>query len=166
VGVSQGVKAQGMNREALVSDIARAIATMEGYYVTGSIAARNYNPGNLRSWGSLPIVQGFAQFPSESEGFRALHRQINLLIDRQLNLYEFFCGKAGIYPGYAPDADGNHCRAYAEFVAGKVGIAADMPLDRVIATAAAEWPYVSGLFMTLIVIGAVAVWFAWKGKLL
>lgn len=106
----------------MVNEIAESIARMEGFYTPGTLARINNNPGNLRTWGSLPIRNGFAVFPTEEAGWNALRRQVQLLIDRGLNLYEFFGGKPGVYPGYAPAADNNKPRQYAEFVAGRVGI--------------------------------------------
>lgn len=107
----------------MVESIAEAIARMEGFYNAGETLAKiNNNPGNLRSWGSNPVNRGYAKFPTLAEGWRALHRQVRLLIDMNLTLYEFFGGKPGVYPGYAPAADSNHPRHYAEFVGGQTGI--------------------------------------------
>lgn len=124
----------------VIALIAQAIATMEGYYVTAAqarergirhptLAQRNRNPGNLRSWGGNPIVDGYAQFPTDAEGWRALRRQIELNIGRGLNLYEFFAGKPGVYAGYSPAADGNRPREYAEFVARRAGLNPNLPIS-------------------------------------
>ena len=88
----------------LVDPIAQAIATMEGFFKAGSLAARNNNPGNLRSWGANPIVNGYAQFKSAEEGWAALKTQVQKNINRGLNLNEFFAGKPGVY--YAGGASG------------------------------------------------------------
>lgn len=101
------------------------MAVFEGYPVTGSRAWRNRNPGNLRRWGDLPRVGGFAVFPSHEAGWRALLRQVQLNIGRGLTLREFFAGKPGVYPGYAPAADGNDPAAYARFISEKTGIPVD-----------------------------------------
>jgi hypothetical protein len=110
-----------MPREEFVGLFAKRIATMEGFYTTSrgkpSLAFRNNNPGNLRSWGRYPVKAGFAVFPSVEEGWHALKVQISKNIERKLTFKEFFCGKKGVYPGYAPDSDGNHCTNYATFVA-------------------------------------------------
>lgn len=123
-----------MTQPALINAIAAAIARMEGFFKAGSIAQRNHNPGNLRSWGKMPIVGGYAQFATDEDGWRALRRQVQKNIERGLNLYEFFGGKKKVYAGYAPAADQNHPKQYAEFVARQVGIAADVPLNEVIET--------------------------------
>lgn len=117
-----------MTLTELVARIAVAISEMEGYMKEGSRAERQNNPGNLRNWGKTPVVDGFANFPTPAEGWTALRRQIAKNIGRGLTLYEFFGGKPKVYPGYAPDSDGNRSRHYADFVAKRVGIPADVPL--------------------------------------
>lgn len=103
--------------------MALAISWMEGYYKSGtfqpmnSIAYRNMNPGNLRSWGNNPRVQGYVKFPDEQAGWNALYSQIAKNIGRNLTMNEFFGGKPGVYPGYAPSSDNNRPDQYAAFVA-------------------------------------------------
>lgn len=119
-----------------VDQLAQAIATMEGYYKPGSLAQRNNNPGNLRTWGSRPIVNGYAYFDTPEQGWAALRRQIEINIGRGLNLQEFFGGQRdaqgnvipGGYSGYAPAADKNNPSGYAAFVAKRVGVPVDQPL--------------------------------------
>lgn len=112
----------------LINSLANSIATMEGYFKPGTLAQQNNNPGNLRSWGSNPTRNGFAVFATPEEGWAALRQQIQRNISRGLTLSEFFGGKEGVYPGYAPAADQNRPDAYARFVAGRAGIAVDQPL--------------------------------------
>jgi len=114
---------------SLIDDLADAIARYEGYYKSSSLAARNNNPGNLRSWGSYPVVNGYVQFPDAETGWRALRSQVERNVGRGLNLYEFFGGKPGTYPGYAPAADNNRPRTYAETVAGWLGISPGIRLE-------------------------------------
>lgn len=129
----------------MIQRIAKAIATMEGYFITPeqaksrgisypTISQRNNNPGNLRSWGSTPISGGFAAFASAEEGWAALRRQIVLNIGRGLNLYEFFGGKPGVYAGYAPAADNNKPAQYAQFVARETGLDPTRPLSEQVKT--------------------------------
>lgn len=128
----------------MVDDIAQAIGTQEGFYNgTSQVAIQNNNPGNLRSWGSNPIVSGYAQFPSLADGFAALDRQIVLNINRGLTLYEFFGGGKGYY-GYAPSADGNSPRHYAEVVGAAVGIDPNVPLNQVISTSVMQGTGIPG----------------------
>jgi len=113
---------------SLIDTVSSAIASFEGYYNPGSVADRNNNPGNLRSWGNRPVRDGFALFDSPEEGWAALRRQVELNISRGLSLREFFGGKPGVYSGYAPAADSNDPNRYAEFVAARAGVPADIPL--------------------------------------
>ena len=113
---------------SLIETVSNAIATFEGYFQPGSVADRNNNPGNLRSWGNRPVRDGFAVFGSAADGWAALRRQVELNVGRGLSLREFFSGKAGVYSGYAPAADSNDPNRYAEFVAARAGISADVPL--------------------------------------
>lgn len=113
----------------MVETIAQAIATFEGFFKAGTLAQRNNNPGNLRSWGSAPIRDGYAHFETAEDGWKALYRQIELNISRGLSLSEFFGGKAGVYPGYAPAADANDPNGYARFVATRTGLPVDVPIQ-------------------------------------
>lgn len=124
-----------MTKDALILIFAEAIAHFEGFYEKAWMfdlpgrwptpAKRNNNPGNLRSWGKNPIVDGYAKFPSVMAGFMALHRQCEKnIFERQLTILEFFGGQRkengqvifGGYSGYAPAADMNHPEKYARFV--------------------------------------------------
>jgi hypothetical protein len=107
---------------SLVDSLAQGIARFEGFYTAGSLAQRNHNPGNLRSWGTNPVSGGYAVFPDDAAGWDALKRQIQININRGLNLYEFFAGKGGVYSGYAPSTDNNQPIHYAQTVAGWVGL--------------------------------------------
>lgn len=117
-----------MTLTELVARIAVAISEMEGYTKPGSVSERQNNPGNLRQWGATPRVGGYCAFPSPADGWAALRRQIAKNVGRGLTLVEFFGGKANVYPGFAPDADGNRSQHYAEFVGKRVGIPIDVPL--------------------------------------
>lgn len=128
----------------LIDGIAQAIATMEGYFKPNSLAARNNNPGNLRSWGSAPVVSGYAAFQSPEQGWAALRAQIQRNIDRGLTLREFFGGKPGVYAGYAPSADKNNPEAYAKFVAGRLGVDVDTPLSQIFTAGGGALPKAPG----------------------
>ncbi len=129
----------------VAAHLAKIIALKEGFYVTElqwrrqgkrlprdwrpghpiTPAQKNNNPGNLRTWGTLPVVAGFAFFPSVEAGFTALESQVtrNVFL-RGLTFLEFFAGQRdstgkvlpGKYPGYAPAADKNDPVGYAQFV--------------------------------------------------
>lgn len=121
-----------MNQLEFVQRFAESIANMEGFYKKGSLAQRNNNPGNLRSWGTRPTLKGFALFDTPEQGWKALRSQIAKNIARKLTMHEFFAGKEGGYGGYAPAADKNNPRKYAVFVARNLGIDPDERLDVVL----------------------------------
>lgn len=114
---------------AIVDQISQSIARQEGYNVAGSIAQQNNNPGNLRTWGNTPVVNGYASFATPEDGWAALNQQVQKNIDRGLTLEEFFAGKEGVYPGYAPAADSNQPNVYAANVSSWTGIPLDVPLS-------------------------------------
>lgn len=119
-----------MKIDELVVKIAIAISEMEGYNTHGSRARRQNNPGNLRRWGKTPTIDDFCNFPTDADGWAALQRQVLKNIRRGLTLYEFFGGKPGAYQGYAPSTDDNNPKHYAEFVAKRVGIEPNVPLNK------------------------------------
>lgn len=123
-----------MTRQELIEGIGGAIATMEGFFKEGSLSQRNNNPGNLRSWGKNPVVSGYVKFPTVEVGMKALESQIGKNIDRGLTLVEFFNGKPGVYGGYSPSSDGNDPLAYAQYVAGRVGVSPTVRLDTLYTT--------------------------------
>jgi hypothetical protein len=124
---------------SLTDQLVQAIARFEGFLVSGSVAQRNNNPGNLRSGpGQIGTdANGYAIFPDVATGQAALANQINLNISRGLSLNEFFAGQRdaegnlmpGGYPGYAPSADKNNPVQYAATVAGWIGIDPTVPLN-------------------------------------
>lgn len=107
----------------LVELIAQAIATFEGFYLQKSdpsVAQRFNNPGNLRSWGKVPIgypqggEQGYANFPTAAEGWRALRIQVwKNVVGQGLSL-------VGLFQQYTPSDDGKRPMQCAEFVQGQL----------------------------------------------
>lgn len=132
-----------MTRTQLITNIAKAIAKMEGFNILNSISRKNCNPGNLRSWPKTTTANGYAKFERAEDGWKALYKQIETNIfgngsrdvyplrkDVGLSLKEFFGGQRdtdgqllkGGYPGYAPAADSNQPMHYAKYVAAEVGL--------------------------------------------
>lgn len=106
--------------------IAVLIAYFEGFFSEGSRARRNNNPGNLRGWSkkNRKDPDGFDIFQDLATGWNALLKQVEKNIFRDLTVREFFEGKPGVYPGYAPLSDGNP-PTYARFVADALQIPVD-----------------------------------------
>jgi hypothetical protein len=105
------------------------ISRFEGFQSGACRRCReNNNPGAIRTWGQLPVRNGFAVFPTLDQGWLALYRQIALNVNRGLTWVEFFGGKPGVYSGYAPAADNNNPRQYGTFVANKMNMNPDIPI--------------------------------------
>lgn len=119
--------------------LCEAIAKREGFYVPGSRANRNHNPGNI-NWGSFALRHGaisiekvpvnpktgqlietprFAIFPTDQLGFNAMS---SLLIAH----YQGMTLKAAIYR-WAPPIE-NDSEAYVQFVVNETGISSDTVL--------------------------------------
>jgi hypothetical protein len=120
---------RGLGQTPLVLAFAQAIAQMEGFNTSGSIAQRNNNPGNLRSGPNQNgTANGYATYATPALGWADLYSQIQTNFARGLNTYQFFGGGLG-YPGYAPTGDSNTPNTYAVFVAGQLGIDPNVPLN-------------------------------------
>lgn len=144
-------------REQLIDAIAEAMSQMEGFHVAHSVAQQNNNPGNLRSWGQMPITaSSYAKFPTPEAGWDALKQQIAynvwgkgprdpfpLRVSQPLTFKTFYAGQrdanggvlTGGYPGYSPAADKNNPDAYAKFVYNKVHAALQLGPDVTLDTA-------------------------------
>lgn len=116
----------------LVDDLAQAITRFENTNPSyNNPCALTAGPG---ATGRAP--NGIALFSDWDTGRAACNRQIQLNIDRGLTLEEFFAGKPGVYPGYAPAAAGNDPAHYAATVSRWLGISSDVPLNAAGADAA------------------------------
>jgi len=144
------------SRQALIDAMAEAMAREEGFYVPRSIAEQNKNPGNLRTWGTMPIsAGGYAKFPTVEAGWDALKQQIAynvwgkgprdpfpLRVSQPLTFKTFYAGQrdsdghvlTGGYPGYSPAADKNNPDGYAKFVYSRVHAALKLPPEITVET--------------------------------
>lgn len=111
-----------------LEDLAHAIAQFEGFFKLGSVAQRNNNPGNLRAGpkAKRKDKRGYAVYDSPEDGWADLKHQIQLDIDRGLTLAQFL-------NKYAPPSE-NPTDQYTFFVAGRLGIPMDVPLQQLAAT--------------------------------
>jgi hypothetical protein len=109
---------------ATIQDIASAMAQMEGANVSGSLAQRNNNPGNLKYAGQTGAIgqdaNGFAIFDSLASGQAALVNQLNLYADRGLTLSQAL-------NIYAPPSE-NDTNNYVSFVSSQTGVDPNQPL--------------------------------------
>lgn len=102
---------------ALIDTLAQAIAQMEGFNVSGSIAQRNNNPGNLRAspYAIGKDTNGYAIFPDSTTGWNALNYQLSLYSQRGMDLEQMI-------NVYAPAGDNNDPNSYLHFITGKLGV--------------------------------------------
>lgn len=107
-----------------LQDLANAMAQMEGVNVTGSLAQRNNNPGNLKFANQAGAIgqdsNGFAIFDSLADGQAALLNQLNLYADRGMTLEQAIST-------YAPSSE-NDTSNYLSFVSSQTGISPSDPL--------------------------------------
>lgn len=109
----------------LITSIAQAIIRME------NVNPRYNNPGAIFDTAKNQL----RTYPTYAEGYAALLNQVRLNVNRGLTLEEFFGGKPGVYPGYAPKAGGIHStndpQNYANNVASWTGIPLGVPIKDV-----------------------------------
>jgi hypothetical protein len=106
---------------SLITSITGAIAQMEG-----SNPSTN-NPGNIMDLAYYKQTGQFRvqQYPTPQAGQDALESLTNSYINKGYSLNDFFAK-------YAPTGHGNNNPvAYAQFVAGKVGVDPNVPLNQV-----------------------------------
>lgn len=105
---------------------ASAIAQFEGFNTSGTIAARNHNPGNLKYVGQRGAVgkdnRGFAVFPDDQTGFQALYAQLAHYVSQYPNysLLQITAHYLG-QPAPTVNQEGN-AFTYANFVAGRLAV--------------------------------------------
>ena len=110
-----------LTHDDLLSRIACAVATAEGWFVKGSRPHRNNNPGNLTaSFLTRPKDPVFVKFRSPEEGIAALYHQIAKDVTRGLTLRQFVTK-------YAPPSENDTAR-YVRETARRTGLDPDTPL--------------------------------------
>lgn len=112
----------------MIYEWARAIQRHEGYF-PGSASYRNNNPGNFRcsglvmgEFGAIKCVNNLAVFRTFDEGFAALRQFLIYAAEGKLRAYKPDMTLYQFYAVYAPSADNNNPKNYAEAVAKDLGI--------------------------------------------
>jgi hypothetical protein len=132
------------------------IALAEGFYVTGSRARRNNNPGNLTvdTIGKATGKDGmFAIYATAGDGWNALYKQVELILTDASNIYNSDMTLRQIGQKYTTTDQ----LAWSMNVANKLGIDIDTPVSTLLTTAATN----VGL---LIVIVFGLLWYFKKGS--
>ncbi len=115
---------------SFLSAWAGAIATFEGFYISGSRPQRNNNPGDLKYAGQPGAVgqdaAGFAIFPDPSTGWTALNNQLQAYVNEfpGYSLYqimEHYLGQNITASGGQTTSQGNST-TYANAVAAAIGV--------------------------------------------
>lgn len=132
------------------------IALAEGFYVTGSRAKRNNNPGNLTvdTTGTSTGKDGmFVVYATAIDGWNALYKQVELILTDASNIYNSDMTLREIGQKYTTTDQ----LAWSTNVASKLGISIDTPVSTLLTTAATN----VGLIV-LFVFGL--LWYFKKGK--
>ena len=70
-----------------VQSIAQAIAQAEGFYISGSLAQRNNNPGNLTVPAAAAGQNPLSAYPTAQDGWDALYGEVNLILSGDSHIY-------------------------------------------------------------------------------
>lgn len=112
----------------MIEKWAKAIQRHEGYF-PGSRSYRNNNPGNFRcakwlmqEFNAKACHDNFIVFHSFEDGWKALIGFLNYAATNKLRAYRGTMTLYDFYKVYAPSADGNYPKGYAEAVAKDMGI--------------------------------------------
>ena len=118
-----------MGNSDVTRKIAEAIATAEGFFVSGSLPQRANNPGDLKLGNAgLGDINGKTVFASVEEGWAALERQIDLILSGRSAYYSpdwTILQVAQKYTG------GDNAEAWANIVAEQLGVTPDTPIGEV-----------------------------------
>lgn len=124
---------------AAIQLFAEGIALAEGFFVTGSRAARNHNPGNLTKdiTGTAVSKDGmFVVYANDNDGWDALRRQVELILTDASSIYNSQMTLRQIGQKYASTSTPQDQLNWAINVASKLGIDIDTPVSTLITTAA------------------------------
>lgn len=99
-----------------------AIKIHEGWY-KDSRSFRNHNEGNLRSSPfQIGTDGGYAVFPDNATGHKALKHQLTIAANGQSAVYHPSMTLYDFFKTYAPSSDNNDPKHYAEIVALHIGV--------------------------------------------
>ena len=114
-----------MAQQDVITAIAQAIIRQE------NVNPKYNNPGAIFDVSKNQL----RTYQTYDEGYAALLNQVRLNVNRGLTLEEFFGGKPGVYPGYAPVGPGIHStnrpQQYASNVSSWTGIPLGVPINQV-----------------------------------
>ena len=127
------------SREEMLHKWAMAIKDYEGYFTPeqrpphGSISYRQNNIGNLRfSPFEVDNRNGFSVFSTYEQGVEALKHQITIAVDGRSRVYRPDMTLLRFFEVYAPTDDNNNPRSYAQYVASRLGVSINTPINQII----------------------------------
>ena len=145
---------------AAIQLFAEGIALAEGFYVAGSRAAENHNPGNLTldiTGTGIGMDGMFVVYANDADGWAALKRQVEKILTNASTIYNSEMTLRQIGQLYASTSPPNEQLAWAINVASKLGIDIDTPVSTLLTTAATTIGF--GVLLVF-----AAIWYFNKGK--
>jgi hypothetical protein len=119
---------------------AEGIALAEGFYVVGSRAARNHNPGNLTldiTGTGIGMDGMFIVYDNDNDGWEALYKQVEMILTNTSGIYNSQMTLRQIAEKYASTSTPNERLNWAINVASKLGIDINTPVSTLLTTGAA-----------------------------
>lgn len=114
-----------------IKRFAEAIATAEGFGVPGAIPTRAHNPGDLKlpaSLSPLGYLAGHTIFATDEDGWQALYRQLQLIVDGRSRIYTLSMTIDEMGARYAPPDP----QTWARNVARVLGVPTNVRLRTVL----------------------------------
>lgn len=124
---------------AAIQLMSEGIALAEGFFVPGSLAAVNHNPGNM----TLDLIgkkigmnKGFVVYANDADGWANLRKQVEKILTDASGIYTSQMTLREIGQKYASTSPPDEQLAWAINVASKLGIDIDTPVSTLITEAA------------------------------
>jgi len=122
---------EGPGTNSIIQRIGMAYAVAEGFYVSGSRAQRNHNPGDLTediTGSGIGFDGPFVIYSSDADGFSALYQLIQAQLSGKSRYYNPDMTIAEIAHIYAPVPDPG---AWARTVANYLGVTVETKLSEI-----------------------------------
>ena len=117
--------------KSVIQRLAGAMAQVEGFYITGSIAQRNNNPCCMvYSPYQAGKKDGFAYFNTDGEGWDATYYQLHLIFDGQSSYYQPTMSLMAFVNTWASTSPYNERLNYSKFIANRFGASIDTKLNQ------------------------------------
>jgi hypothetical protein len=145
-----------MTQEQVIHAFAVAIAYAEGFYVNGSRAQRNHNPGDLTvdTVGlSIGTDGPFVVYANNDDGWLALHEQVRKIVTNTSSIYDSDMTITEVAQKYTTTEQ----TAWAMNVASKLGVSPDTRIGDLITMA--ETAAIGG---SALIVAALVLFFLWR----